>query len=151
MYASFGGGTNIFIKSPELNENTQLNRVYFTAAEFNDVVIPGPPLTEDDNFNSNPLLGFITYRIPPPHELFGVNASNLESYQELNFYVSVQAPDVFGEMRNLACITKDKCRVRFHRSYTPVVFYISPAVIFYESYTQVFFDPKSTMSLVQNL
>lgn len=135
LYASFGGGTNIFIKSPEFNENPQLNQVYFTASEFNDIEIPGRPLDEDDAFNSNPLLGFIVYRLPSPHDLFGVASTDLESYEELNFYLSVKAPDIFGEEQHLKCTSSSRCRVRYHRTYTPVVFYISPPVLFYEAYT----------------
>jgi hypothetical protein len=71
-YASFNGGTNIFIKSSELNELPALNYIILTSVEFNNAEIQAPALDEDDAFNSNPILGFITYRIPSPHELFGV-------------------------------------------------------------------------------
>jgi hypothetical protein len=37
------------------------------------------------------------------------------------------------------------------KSYTPVVKYISPPVIFYEQYTEVWFDPKHTLNLIKNL
>lgn len=96
-YASFNGGTNIFIKGPELNENPQSNIVWLRSYEFNNVEIPAPPLDEDDAFNSNPMLGFITYRIPSPHELFGTDAAAFDTYQSLHFYVIIKAPDVFGE------------------------------------------------------
>lgn len=96
-YASFNGGTNIFIKGPELNENPHANIVYFRAPEFSDTEIPGTPLNEDDAFNSNPMLGFIVYRIPSPHELFGVDPSAFDEYQQLSMYVSVKAPDVDGQ------------------------------------------------------
>jgi len=43
------------------------------------------------------MLGFITYRIPSPHELFGVDAATFDTYNSLHFYVIVKAPDVFGE------------------------------------------------------
>ena len=79
-YASVAGGTNIFIKGPELNENPQSNIVYFKSYEFNNVEIPGTPLDEDDAFNSNPMLGFITYRIPSPFDLFGVAPSAFDAW-----------------------------------------------------------------------
>jgi hypothetical protein len=62
-WASFGGYTNIFIKGAGLVDNPQANYVVFTSQEFN-TKITGPKLTEDDSFNSNPLLGNIAYRIP---------------------------------------------------------------------------------------
>lgn len=103
MYASFNGGTNIFIKGPELNENPQSNIVYFQSVEFNNIEIPGTPLDVDDAFNSNPMLGFITYRVPSPHALFGVQPSNFDMYDSLHFYISVRAPDVFGEEQHMTC------------------------------------------------
>jgi len=41
--------------------------------------------------------------------------------------------------------------VRYMKAYTPVVFYLSPPVIYYESYTEIWFDPKNTLYLSQNL
>jgi len=102
-YASFAGGTNIFIKGPELNENPASNIIYFESAEFNNIQIPAPPLDEDDAFNSNPMLGFITYRIPSPFELFGVANNAFDQYQYLHFYISVKAPDIFGEEQHMSC------------------------------------------------
>jgi hypothetical protein len=80
-----------------LNENPSSNIVYFTSVEFNNIEIPAPPLNEDDAFNSNPMLGFIVYRIPSPFELFGVDTKAFDSYQYLHFQLSIKAPDIFGE------------------------------------------------------
>lgn len=113
--------------------------------------IPGPGLDEDDAFNSNPMLGFVTYRIPSPATLFGVPYENFDLYNQLDFYISVKAPDVFGEEQHLKCQNLNYCRVRYHKSYTPVVFYLTPPVVYYESYTEVWYDPKSTPNLIQNL
>ena len=151
MYASFNGGTNIYIKGPELNENPQSNVVYFRSYEFNNIEIPGTPLDADDAFNSNPMLGFITYRIPSPHELFGVSPENFDMYDSLHFWISVKAPDVFGEEQHMQCQSWDRCMVRFLRSHTPVVFHLSPPVIYYEAVTELWFDPMYTLSKVQNL
>ena len=150
-YASFNGGTNIFIKGPELNENPQSNIVYLRSSEFNNIEIPAPPLTEDDAFNSNPMLGFITYRIPSPHELFGTDASDFDTYEALHFYVVVKAPDVFGEQQSMTCQRTANCLIRFLRSHTPVVFYLNPPVIYYEAQTEMFFDTKGVMGKIQNL
>lgn len=80
-----------------MNENPQANIIYFKSTEFNNIEIPAPPLDEDDAFNSNPMLGFIVYRVPSPFELFGVDARAFDAYDSLHFYISVKAPDVFGE------------------------------------------------------
>ena len=97
LYASFNGGTNIFIKGPNLNDNPAANEIWFKSVEFSGVNLPAPTLTEDDSFNSNPLLGFITYRVPAIHELFGADASAFDTYDTLHFYISVKADDVFSE------------------------------------------------------
>jgi len=97
LWASFYGGTNIFIKGPSLNDNPAANILWFKSVEFSGVKIPAPTLTEDDSFNSNPLLGFITYRVPAVHELFGADSAAFDTYDTLNFYISINAPDVFGE------------------------------------------------------
>ena len=51
----------------------------------------------------------------------------------------------------MECSTRKNCLIRFHRSYTPTVFYINPSVIYYEAVTQVFFNPRSTLNLIRNL
>jgi hypothetical protein len=37
------------------------------------------------------------------------------------------------------------------KSYTPVVFHLAPPVLYYESYTEVWYDPKSTTHLIRDL
>jgi hypothetical protein len=60
----------------------------------------------------------------------------------LHFYLSVKADDIFGEEQHMHCKTESKCLIRYSRAYTPVVFYINPPVIYYEAFTDVWFDPK---------
>lgn len=48
-------------------------------------------MTDEDEFNSQPIMGFIAYRIPAPHKLFGVPQSLFDSYSEMTFIVSVTA------------------------------------------------------------
>jgi hypothetical protein len=97
------------------------------------------------------MLGFITYRIPSVAELFGVEESQFDLYNNLHFYLSIRTTDVFGEEQHLQCSSKNKCLVRFMKTYTPVVFYISPPVFYYESYVEVWFDPKGTVNLARDL
>lgn len=101
LYASFNGGTNIFIKGPNLADNPGSNVIWFESVEFTGVKLPAPALDEDDAFNSNPLLGFITYRIPSVHELFATSSSAFDVNDHLHFYISVKAPDVFGEEQDM--------------------------------------------------
>ena len=97
LYASFNGGTNIFIKGPNLADNPTANIIWFESVEYPGVNLPAPALDEDDAFNSNPLLGFITYRVPSIADLFAAPASAFDTTDVLHFYISVKAPDVFCE------------------------------------------------------
>lgn len=97
------------------------------------------------------MLGFIVYRLPAPHELFGVPPENFDTYKELNFYLSVKCPDIFGEEIHLSCSSASKCRIRYHKWYTPVVQYIAPPVLYYESQTSIVFNPKSMSYVIREL
>jgi hypothetical protein len=55
------------------------------------------------------------------------------------------------ETVHMKCRVTDNCRLRYTRSYSPVIHYISPPVIYNEAWTEVWFDPKSTTSLIQDL
>jgi len=68
----------------------------------------------------------------------------------MTFYLSVKSPTPAG-FDLMTCGTKSSCKIVYRKSYTPRVYYLSPPVIYYESYTEIWFDPKSTMGLVQNL
>jgi len=101
LYASFNGGTNIFIKGPNLADSPEANIIWFESYEYPGVSMPAPMLTEDDSFNSNPLLGFIAYRVPPLYKLFNAPTSAFDTTTILHFFISVKAPDVFGEERHM--------------------------------------------------
>ena len=40
--------------------------------------------------------------------------------------------------------TPDKCRITLSRAYTPVLYYLSPPVMFFGSETAFWVDPRST-------
>ena len=43
------------------------------------------------------------------------------------------------------------CKIRYLRDQTPVVYFITPPVVYYEATTEVWFDQKNTMSYIKNL
>jgi hypothetical protein len=106
-----------------------------------------PLLTEDDAFNSHPILGSIAYRLPSLEDLLGVPLSYLSGYQSLTFTLTVLTDHELGP-ELLECGSSSKCRIKFYRSYSPVVYYIQPPIIYYESFTEVWFDPRSTTGLI---
>jgi hypothetical protein len=109
-----------------------------------------PLLTEDDAFNSHPILGSIAYRLPSIDKLFGVPMSYLSGYHEMTFTLSVVADNELGP-ETLTCSSASKCKITYRRHYTPVLYYIKPPIVYYESYVEMWFDPRSTANLVSDL
>jgi hypothetical protein len=70
-YASFGGGTNIFLQGAGMADDPQSNVVQFYSDEYKQKFL-APRLTEDDAFLSNTPTGTLVYRIPSPHVLMGM-------------------------------------------------------------------------------
>jgi hypothetical protein len=110
--------------------------------------ITSTPLTEDDAFNSHPMLGSIAYRLPSIDELFGVPMNFLDQYQTMTFYLSIISDDPDLGPTPLSCKVMSNCVVIYQKGYTPVLYYISPPVVYYDSYTELWFDPKYTTSLI---
>jgi hypothetical protein len=54
-------------------------------------------------------------------------------------------------MVSLACIVPSNCEITYRKTHTPKLFYIAPPVVYYESTTEVWFDPKNTVDLIQDL
>lgn len=94
-WASFGGGTNIFVKGVGLAENPQSNDVILTSKEF-ERDIPSFRLTEDDAFGSNTLLGTIAYRLPAIDKLMGIPMNRFDQYQTLTFTLSLISNNDLG-------------------------------------------------------
>lgn len=68
----------------------------------------------------------------------------------MNFIVSVMAPDE-PSMHNLHCKNENRCKLTYQRDYTPTIYFISPRVTYFESVTEVWFNPHNTMSLIEDL
>ena len=109
-----------------------------------------PLLTEDDAFNSHPILGTIAYRLPSLDKLIGVPMSYLSGYHEMVFTLSVIADNELGP-QTLECGSSWKCKITYRRHYTPVLYYIKPPIVYYESQVEVWFDPRSTDDLISDL
>lgn len=143
------GGTHIFLKGQGFDEAVQFNQIMFTDVETGED-IPAPMLTEDDAFNSHPVLGHIAYRIPALWDLLGQPEHYFDNLSQRRFVVWVAAASEFhdGELR---CTTESNCRVDYKRIYTPSVFYVNPPVVYYDSYTNIWYDPKSVNNLIADL
>jgi len=51
----------------------------------------------------------------------------------------------------MECETASNCEIVYRRDHTPVIQYMMPKVMYFESYTEVWFDPKYTNELIQDL
>lgn len=107
-------------------------------------------MTEEDIFNSQPAAGHISYRLPSISKLFNLPEENFDHYQVMTFEISViAAAEPFPY--HLKCASLSKCRVYYRRAYTPTIYYLQPRVTYSESYTQVFFNPANTLTLITDL
>jgi hypothetical protein len=109
-----------------------------------------PKLTEDDAFLSSPDSGFVTYRTVAPHVIMGLDEKLLDTFDTITYVVSLLAVRE-SEPVTLECKNKGWCTIKFYRSYTPVLHYINPPVVFYDSETEFVFDPKSTTNTIADL
>ena len=148
-WASFNGGTHIFFKSVKLNLAPEKNVIWVYSEELKQE-IPCPPMTEADVFNSQPAMGSISYRLPSITKLFNLPPESFDHLTKMNFIVSVHAPDE-PTMNILACANEANCRLVYQRDYTPTIYFISPRVTYYESITEVWFNPQNTMTLIEDL
>jgi hypothetical protein len=51
----------------------------------------------------------------------------------------------------LACGSSSKCTITYTKQYTPIIYYLNPPVVYQNSITEIWFNPKSTMNLIDDL
>jgi len=149
-WASFGGGTNIFIKGDGLMENPMANTPMLWSNDLN-ILVPCPPLNEDDAFNSNPILGFITYKLPSLPDLLQVEPEMLDQYDDMTFEMRLFVDNDLLGPQTLKCKTINNCLIKFRKDMTPLVYELAPPVVYLGSEVFVWFDPKSTHTLITDL
>ena len=95
-------------------------------------------------------MGSISFRLPSITKLFNLPAASFDHLTVMNFIVSVHAPDE-PSMNILSCYNEAPCKLVYQRDYTPTIFFISPRVTYFESLTEVWFNPQNTMTLIEDL
>ena len=150
-WASFAGGTNIYIKGFGYSEHAQSNQVWLKSIDLKDQNILAPTLTEDDAFGSSPKTGYLQYRLPSVANLLAIPARYLDAYLSMTFILTIRGNDGLNDMQTLACKSLKTCTIKVYRSYTPVVHYINPPVVYFEQETEIFFNPKSIQNLIKDL
>lgn len=116
-----------------------------------DQDIVAPPLTEDDAFNSHPMLGNIAYRLPSMDVLMNMPMNFMDKFQTMKFTLSLIVMDPDMGPLTVACRYESKCSVTYVKEFTPVLYYVSPSVVYFQSYTELWFDPKNTQKHIWGL
>jgi hypothetical protein len=139
----------MFIRGHGLNDNPESNYIMLESHEFGEKIF-APLLTEDDAFNSQPSLGNIAYRLPSIHDLLQVPDDFVQTYSSFTFWVTV-LPNMDHGTEELICENTNNCKIVYYQGYTPRMHYISPPTVYFESWTQLWFDPKNTFYLIDDL
>ena len=108
-------------------------------------------MTEEDIFGSTPAAGSISYRLPAVHKLFNLAEDSFDHYSTMTFWVSVITKALDDSRVELKCLHANNCRVLYRRPYTPTMYYLQPRVTYYDSWTEVYFNPGNTMTLIKDL
>jgi len=132
-YASFAGDTNIFIKGDGLVDGIQSNVVVLYSNDLKKELV-APALTENDAFGSNPNLGFLQYRLPSPSALLGVPKESLGAYSVMSFTLSIKHfNDLTQEYEYERCGNPSLCTISYKRSISPIMYTLSPPVVYFGS------------------
>lgn len=111
-----------------------------------------PTLTEDDSFLSATKHGFIVYRIPAVHKIMQVSEAALATFDTLDMTVQVySALPEGGEVLKCSGGWGNRCRIRFKRSVTPVIYYMNPPVVYQDAEINLSFDSKAVANVISEL
>ena len=80
----------------------------------------------------------------------GLDEKLLDTFDVITYTVSLLAIRA-TEPVTLECKNSNYCTIKFYRAYTPVLHYINPPVVFFDSETEFVFDPKSTTNTISDL
>jgi len=71
----------------------------------------------------------------------------------MTFWISVVAKTAHPNDALLECkmSVRNNCKFVMRKDMTPHVYYISPRVTYYESYSTIAFNPKNTMTIIKDL
>jgi hypothetical protein len=108
-------------------------------------------MSEEDIFNSQPITGSISYRIPSVAKFFNLPEDHFDHYSYMTFWISVVVKTNDDSVKEMVCKSKNNCKLRYRRPYTPTMYYLQPRVTYYESWTEVYFNPAATQALIEDL
>ena len=100
-----------------------------------DREVVAPLLTDDDAFNSNPMVGHIAYRLPTPGQLFQVPEDLFDNFYDMKFRIKVRVPllvksKTSSSFLDLECGQLSRCEVKYRRNFSPVLYSLNPPVVY---------------------
>jgi hypothetical protein len=69
----------------------------------------------------------------------------------MTFTLTVSTQDELLGQTTLKCGSSSNCYIKYKRYYTPVIHELSPPVVYKDSETLLYFDPRSITGLIQDL
>lgn len=99
------------------------------------------------------MLGEIAYRLPSPDVILGVPKAVLGQYQTLTFYLRVKsmAEEFSEDGETLSCKSLSLCLIKFTRAHSPVLYGLSPPIVYAGSENSILFNPKAVLTLIQDI
>mmetsp|Transcript_20896 Transcript_20896/g.32311 ORF Transcript_20896/g.32311 Transcript_20896/m.32311 type:complete len:226 (-) Transcript_20896:2317-2994(-) len=75
--------------------------------------------------------------------------SVFDKYDVLTFKLMIRINGLKSDP--MQCETSSNCRIKYTRSYTPILYKVMPRVLFQGAWSETWFDPKSVMNLITDL
>jgi len=147
-YLSMAGGAPMTIAGQDMASTPELNTIMFVPTWLENVVLYGPKLSSDNEFNSNAMAGRIAYSSPTPMELFNApyDAFNGETLPYsggadlATFFVEIQNND---DNHKVMCGSANNCRVKYNKDYTAQLLDVTPANVYKGQLAQFHLNGRS--------
>jgi len=89
--------------------------------------------------------------MPPLTKVLGIPDRELDKYLSMTFDVFLFVNHDLYDPFESKCTSASKCVMTFRRSHTPIVYEVRPPVVYFDSVTSLWFDPKNTVDLITDL
>lgn len=129
---SMAGGAPIMVKGSGLSDESLTNKVLLSPSWIQGAELVGPPLTENDQFNSAPAAGKLAFTAPSVMDLMGepIESFNNEVlpngiWTHLDFDIKIDNSD-----ETLECGVAQNCKLRYNRYATPFLVDTIPSNVY---------------------
>ncbi|TNV88211.1 hypothetical protein FGO68_gene8985 [Halteria grandinella] len=147
--ASFAGGTEVVFYGQGMSHTPTSMSAIFSNANMGSNEA-GPPKDQDVAFSSHTDGGKLKYSTPSLMDIHGRPAEAFNQFTEVIYNVSLIDYDSMTQQLNgLQCGYPSPfqwCQIKYSRSYTPQLYYLMPPVIYSDSETSFWIDPRSAQN-----